>query len=193
VNLSETDVPERQGKNCNHKHQSRGHEFLRFHYSHRKDHDQQCQQNVRHVILKYDAGCAKAERGRECRRHHEGNLALGLEVANQSSDYEQNNVNPQNLVWSHVVVERLYVPAPAKDTTNLVLALYLNTQDFAGFAFDRNLEWPATDLAIGRKPLRRNAGIDHDFKPLTAKWALDGFGNFHIGIISGLTLVASVF
>jgi hypothetical protein len=73
----------------------------------------------------------------------------------------------------------LYVPDPAKDTTILGLTLYLNAQDFAGFAFGKDLEWPATDLAIGCKSLRRDAGIEHDFEALAAKWALDGFGNFH--------------
>jgi len=57
--------------------------------------------------------------------------------------------------------------------------LRLNAQDFAGLAFDNDLEWPATDFAIGRKSLCRNAGIDHEIEALAAKWALNGFGSFH--------------
>ena len=83
----------------------------------------------------------------------------------------------------------MYVPAPAKDTTNLVLALRLNAQDFARLTFNKDLEWPATDLAIGRKPLRRNAGIDRKFEDLTAKGTLDGFGDFHETMVSQVTFV----
>jgi hypothetical protein len=79
----------------------------------------------------------------------------------------------------------VYVPDPGKDTTNLRSALHLNAQDFPGFAFGNDLEWPATDLAIGRESLRGNAGIEHDFEALAAKWALNGFGDFHIRMISG--------
>jgi hypothetical protein len=74
----------------------------------------------------------------------------------------------------------VYVPDPAKDITNLVSASHLDAQNFAGFTFGKNLEWPATDFAIGRKPLRAGAGIDHDVEALAAKWALDGFGDFHV-------------
>jgi hypothetical protein len=61
--------------------------------------------------------------------------------------------------------------------------LYLNTQDFAGLAFGNDLKWPAADFTIGRKSLACNAGVDCDFKALTAKGALDGFGSFHRSII----------
>jgi hypothetical protein len=73
----------------------------------------------------------------------------------------------------------VYVPGSAKDTTNLVLALHLNADDFAGFTFGDDLEWPATDLAIGCESLRGNTGVEHDFEALAAKGALDGFGCFH--------------
>jgi hypothetical protein len=73
------------------------------------------------------------------------------------------------------------------------LTPHLNTQDFAGLAFDNDFEWPATDFAIGRKSLRRNAGINHEVEALAAKWALDGFGNFHVAIISHIAFVASLF
>jgi hypothetical protein len=58
-------------------------------------------------------------------------------------------------------------------------ALHLDAQDFAGFTFGNDFEWPATDLAIGRKPLGGNTGVEHDFEALAAKWAMDGFGCFH--------------
>jgi hypothetical protein len=58
--------------------------------------------------------------------------------------------------------------------------LHLNIQDFARLAFGKHFKWPATDLAVSRKPLRRNARIDHKLKGLAAVWALDGFGNFHV-------------
>jgi hypothetical protein len=74
------------------------------------------------------------------------------------------------------------------------LILHLNTRDFAGLAFNKNLKWPATDFAIGRKSLRRNACIDHEIKALAAKWALNGFGDFHGAIIINKTsLFASPF
>jgi hypothetical protein len=80
-------------------------------------------------------------------------------------------------------VERI-VPASTKDTTNLISALYLNAQDFTRLAFGNDLEWAATDLAISRKPLRPDAGVEHDFEALAAKGALDGFGDFHVAITS---------
>jgi hypothetical protein len=73
------------------------------------------------------------------------------------------------------------------------LTLHLNTQDFTGLAFNKNLKWPATDFAIGRKSLCPNAGINHEVEALAAKWALDGFGNFHVVIISHIAFVASLF
>jgi hypothetical protein len=57
--------------------------------------------------------------------------------------------------------------------------LYLNTQDLAGLAFRYDLKWPATDLAIGGKPLVSNARVDGNFKALAAKGTLDRFGDFH--------------
>jgi hypothetical protein len=60
-----------------------------------------------------------------------------------------------------------------------VLALHVNTQDFTGLAFGNNLEWSATDLAVGCEALCGDAGIEHDFEALAAKWTLDGFGDFH--------------
>jgi hypothetical protein len=71
--------------------------------------------------------------------------------------------------------------------------LYLNTQDFAGLAFGNDLKWPATDLAIGGKPLVSNAGVDGNFKALAAKGTLDRFGNFHRAIINHVIFVASLF
>jgi len=73
-----------------------------------------------------------------------------------------------------------------------VLALHLNTQDFAGFAFGNNLEWPAADLAVSCEPLRGDAGVEHNFEALAAKWALDGFGDFHTPIVSGFTRFSPV-
>jgi hypothetical protein len=86
----------------------------------------------------------------------------------------------------------VYVPDPAKDTTNFRSALHRNTQDFAGFALGNDLEWPATDLAVGCEPLCRDAGVEHDFEALAAKWALDGFGDFHMPIVSGFTRLSPV-
>jgi hypothetical protein len=62
--------------------------------------------------------------------------------------------------------------------------LNFETYDFARLAFGNNVEWPATDLAIGGETLCRDAGVEHDFEALTAKGALDGFGDFHVAMTS---------
>jgi len=70
-------------------------------------------------------------------------------------------------------------------------AFYLNAHDFAGLGLNKHLEWPATDLAIGGKSLRRSARVYHYFEALTAKRALNGFVDFHAVIISDNALVVS--
>jgi len=51
--------------------------------------------------------------------------------------------------------------------------------DFARFAFGHNLERTATDLAIGRKPLAGDAGINRHRRRLAAERALDVREFFH--------------
>jgi hypothetical protein len=56
-------------------------------------------------------------------------------------------------------------------------------QNFAIFAFDRDLERPATDFAIGREPLVGDAHIDGHIERLAAVRTLDGGELFHEGIL----------
>jgi hypothetical protein len=51
--------------------------------------------------------------------------------------------------------------------------------DFTRFAFGHNLERTATDLAIGRKPLASDAGVNRHRRRLAAEWALDVREFFH--------------
>ena len=51
--------------------------------------------------------------------------------------------------------------------------------DFPGFGLGLHLEGTAANLAIRRKPLGRDAGINGQRETLTAKRAGYGFSNFH--------------
>jgi hypothetical protein len=85
----------------------------------------------------------------------------------------------------------LYGPDLAKDTTNLTLTLHLKTQDLAGLALGKHLKWATTDLAIGREALGCDACVDHKLKTLATKWALNGFGYFHVTRQVYVTFVAA--
>jgi hypothetical protein len=64
-------------------------------------------------------------------------------------------------------------------TQNLLPALRLQPENLARLAFGEDLERPAADFAIGRKPLRGDAGVNHQVEALAAIWALDGLADFH--------------
>ena len=53
------------------------------------------------------------------------------------------------------------------------------TQNFARFAFGDDLERAAADFTIRGKPLRRDAGVDDQLKPLPAERALNVRRHFH--------------
>jgi hypothetical protein len=61
-----------------------------------------------------------------------------------------------------------------------------HADDFTVFAFRRDFEWPATNFAIGRKPLAAEAGINHHFAILPTVGAWDVGELFH-----GANLTAS--
>jgi len=54
-----------------------------------------------------------------------------------------------------------------------------DAENFTWLAFRHDFEWTATDFAIGRDSLVRNAGVQCEFKGLTAVRTLNSFGNFH--------------
>ena len=59
----------------------------------------------------------------------------------------------------------------------------VQAQDFAGLALRRDLEGAAADLAIGREALRRDAGIDGQFKgrhSMTRRSAIAHFTAEHL-------------
>ena len=62
----------------------------------------------------------------------------------------------------------------------MLSSAHLYAQNLSRLAFRRHLERAATDLAIGRETLRRNARINHQIKSLTTKRAVNGFRNFHL-------------
>ena len=57
----------------------------------------------------------------------------------------------------------------------------LDAEDFTRLAFHHELEWTTADLAIGGDSLVGNAGVQCEFKGLTAVRTLNSFGNFHQG------------
>jgi hypothetical protein len=59
-------------------------------------------------------------------------------------------------------------------------SLYLDAQDFPRLAFRKYFERTATHLAIGRESLCPDTRVNHEFKTLPAKRALNGFGCFHV-------------
>lgn len=59
------------------------------------------------------------------------------------------------------------------------LSQNLQRKHFARFALGRHFERAATNLAIGGETLRRDAGVDHQFKGLTTERTLHRFGNLH--------------
>jgi NAD-dependent SIR2 family protein deacetylase len=61
----------------------------------------------------------------------------------------------------------------------LARPLHFQTQHFARFALGDDFKGPATDLAIGHKPLRRGTGVNNQIKALAAKRAANGFTDFH--------------
>jgi len=58
--------------------------------------------------------------------------------------------------------------------------LHFEAQNFTRLALSEDFKGAAADFAIGREPLHRDGGINDKIKFLSAKRALDGFGNFHI-------------
>ena len=62
---------------------------------------------------------------------------------------------------------------------------YCGAYDFPIFAFSRDLKWAATDLAICREALGRDAGIHGHIEGLAAERALDGREFFHQTIVGG--------
>jgi hypothetical protein len=61
----------------------------------------------------------------------------------------------------------------------LARPFHFQTQDFAGFALGNDFKGPATDLAIGHKPLRRGTGVNDQIKAPATKRAANGFTDFH--------------
>jgi hypothetical protein len=58
--------------------------------------------------------------------------------------------------------------------------MHFQAQNLSRFAFDRDFEWPAADLAIRREPLAGGARVNRQVKALAAIGALNGFAGFHV-------------
>ena len=58
--------------------------------------------------------------------------------------------------------------------------MHFQAQNFTRLTFNEHLERPAAHFAIGRKPLRWGARVNHQVKALAAVWALNGFAEFHV-------------
>jgi uncharacterized phosphosugar-binding protein len=79
-----------------------------------------------------------------------------------------------------MTTQRTQRNAPGRFAGPPLLALcHLQTHNFPGLALGNHLEWPAAHFAIGGEPLRRDAGVDDQFKALAAERALDGMRYFH--------------
>lgn len=83
---------------------------------------------------------------------------------------------------------RLPTPPPPAKPVSIVCAWPLKlssvpfnaqTKNLARLACHGDLERPAADFTIGRKPLGRHGGVDRQVERLPAEWALHGFGYFH--------------
>ena len=59
-------------------------------------------------------------------------------------------------------------------------ASHFHAKHFTGFALGEDLEWAAADFAVGREPLRGDAGIHDDLESLPAKGALNGLWDFKV-------------
>jgi hypothetical protein len=55
----------------------------------------------------------------------------------------------------------------------------LDAQNFPWLTFSDHFKGAAANLAISGETLRRDAGVDEQFKALAAKRTLDGIGKFH--------------
>jgi hypothetical protein len=174
-------VAQRKSKDCNHQHQTCGHELFGFPDANCKDDNQQGQQDVRHVILEYDASSAKAQRSCKRCRHDQRDFTFRLEVTNQSSDHQNYYVNPQNLVWMQIHFRADCTCGGGRWIQRIfTLPLHLDIQYLARFAFSKDFKWAATYFAIGRKPLRRKACVNYKFETLAAERAVNQFANFHM-------------
>ncbi len=100
--LGEPNVPKRQGKNGNYKHQPGWHEFFCFRKAYRENHQQYGEEDVGDIILKDNPCGAKTECNRERHRHDKGHLALRLKKTNHPADNQQDNVYPENFIWAHL-------------------------------------------------------------------------------------------
>ena len=56
----------------------------------------------------------------------------------------------------------------------------LDADDLPGLAFRANLKRTATHFAICRKPLARDARVEHEVEPTAAERALNRRGRFHV-------------
>src|SRR3954449_5929798 len=95
------DMPQSQSDNGNHQHHAGGHKFLGFHQAHGKDDDQSCQENVSNISFKDDVSRTKTEGSGKNGRHDQRDLAFRLDEADEATDNQQNNVNPENSIWVH--------------------------------------------------------------------------------------------
>jgi hypothetical protein len=155
------------------RHQAIGHEFPRFGQTNREKHQQENQHESRKDLgemrLKDGIRVAEDQNAREAGRHDEGDFAAGLEIADKAAQEEEHDVNPQNQRWKW----HIHSANPRS------ICAHIQAQNFARFAFGGDLERAAADFAIRGEGLRGDAGIDDDFKTLSAKGALDGFGDLH--------------
>lgn len=77
------------------------HELFGFGEPPREDNQQHGEDDFHHVTLEDHADLAKNQQGCENGRGDERSFASGFEVADQAAYDEEDNVNPQDGVWSH--------------------------------------------------------------------------------------------
>jgi hypothetical protein len=77
------------------------------------------------------------------------------------------------------------IPAPhrpvyhSKERTNRSTSQNLQAQNFSRFALRYHFERAAAHFTVRCEALAGHACVHDDLKSLSAKWALDFFGNFH--------------
>lgn len=98
-------VSKDQGSECEHNHQTVGHELFGLGQSPPKKHQKKGQnhirQNRRHVSVQETARGAHTQQSGKDDRSDDGSLAFRFEEAHQAASDEKDDVNPEDRSWIH--------------------------------------------------------------------------------------------
>src|SRR5437660_2825554 len=190
---SESQMPKRQRRNGQHQHQAVGHEFFGLRQAQSEENEQHGQNEVRGARWGNDADGAENQRRRKGDRRDERRFAASLEEADQAAGHQQHDVNPEDSCWFHSfcysspgLSHKETQTAQMKSQhfgvvycSRRSMAGHLEAQNFAWLTFSDHFKRATANFAISGETLRREAGVDDQFKTLAAKRTLDGPGKIH--------------